>query len=111
LAADLAVALDRFARGVHPLPGIDNPAARSTFVEQLVESIRRVRYVPAMARRPICQARADPSSELFDPLRAAVLHQRRGEIDEAWKRMVDLNGGPPLRRRGNVDPLWMREPA
>jgi hypothetical protein len=37
-----------------------------------------------MRARGLSDLRADPNSELFDPLKAAILHQRRGNIEEAF---------------------------
>jgi hypothetical protein len=42
--------------------------------------------------------RADPSNELFDPLKAAVLRQRQGQIDEAfWLVFIFVHFGRNLR--------------
>jgi len=49
-----------------------------------LESIRRVSYVAVMRQRDISPRRADPNDELFDPLRAAALHEREGNRDEAF---------------------------
>ena len=53
-------------------------------VAQLVESIRRVRFVARIRERDVSRRRLDPSDVLFDPLRAAVLHNRAGNLDEAF---------------------------
>ncbi|MCY4583212.1 MAG: hypothetical protein OXE50_10525 [Chloroflexi bacterium] len=55
-----------------------------TFVEQIIESIRRIRYVDVIQRRPISNARTDPHTTLFDPIKAAVLFRRTGHIEEAF---------------------------
>lgn len=57
---------------------------RQAFLEQVLESIHRVNFVEVIRDRDISPLRGDPSSELFDPLKAAILHQRAGEIDEAF---------------------------
>jgi hypothetical protein len=54
------------------------------FLEQLVESIRRIRFVQTIRTRPLSARRLDPNDQLFDPLKAAILHQRSGEIEEAF---------------------------
>jgi hypothetical protein len=67
-----------------PLPGIRHRAHREAFLEQLVESIRRVQYISLIRTRDVSHFRADPSSDLFDPVKAALLRQRQGQIDEAF---------------------------
>jgi hypothetical protein len=84
LAERLEESMLSFGRNRHPLPGVRPRAIRSVFLEQLVESIHRVRYVSIMRERDISEHRADPSSDLFDPLKASVLHKRQGQIDEAF---------------------------
>lgn len=66
------------------LPGIRDQTRRQVFIEQLLESIHRVRYVARMAARDVSPRRGDPNDELFDPLKAAVLQQRAGAPDEAF---------------------------
>ena len=82
-ARQLAGRLRAFAR-TRPLPGIRDHANREAFLEQLVESIRRIEYISLVRTRNVSHLRADPSSNLFDPLKAAVLRQRQGQIDEAF---------------------------
>jgi hypothetical protein len=66
-----------------PLPGISTAVRRDSLVKQLIESIRRIEYVLRIRQRSIDSARANPESELFDPLKAATIHYRAGDIDEA----------------------------
>jgi hypothetical protein len=37
-----------------------------------------------LRERKLSELRAEPKNELFDPLKAAILHQRRGNIEEAF---------------------------
>lgn len=83
-AAALVVALNRFHSRNYPLPGIQNRAHREALVEQFLESIHRVEYVARILQRPISPRRADPSNDAFDPLKAAILHQQAGDLDEAF---------------------------
>jgi hypothetical protein len=83
LAGELDVKLHTFHNHIRKLPGIRAAANRKAFIEQLVESIHRVKYVLVIRKRNTAKARADPSSDLFDPVKAAVLHHRAGQIDEA----------------------------
>jgi hypothetical protein len=66
------------------LPGIRKSACRNSLIEQLVESLRRIKYVSVIRNQNLSDLRLNPNSELFDPLKAAILYQRRGDIDEAF---------------------------
>ncbi len=80
----LDTALVRFNNTKRALPGVADVDARQCLVEQMLESLRRVNYVSVIKRRPLSARRADPNDELFDPIRAAILHQESGNIDEAF---------------------------
>lgn len=80
----LADAISRYEDHNGVLPGLAPPGPRETFVEQLIESERRRRFVRWLVTADLTLARTDPSSELFDPLKAAALHRRAGHIDEAF---------------------------
>ncbi len=83
-----------------PLPGLLDAVAKRAFLEQILESVRRIEFIRAIRRRPLDPCRTDPSTPLFDPLRAAVLHQRRGNIDEAsWLVFLFVHFGK--HRRGD----------
>jgi hypothetical protein len=63
-------------------------------VEQLVESIRRLKFVAVLRTRKLSDRRADPDDELFDPLRAAILRQRQGDIEESfWLVFLSVHFG------------------
>jgi hypothetical protein len=53
-------------------------------IEQVIESERRRRFVQRLSTADLSPLRADPSSTLFDPLKAAAIHRQRGETDEAF---------------------------
>lgn len=76
--------LDSFSRVVTPLPGIAIDANRRSLSRQIVDSIHRTKYIAIILNRPHSPSRADPQSALFDPIRAAILKHRAGEIDEAF---------------------------
>jgi Alpha-glutamyl/putrescinyl thymine pyrophosphorylase clade 3 len=84
LARQLESGLKRFAERIHPLPGIHSTASRYALIEQFLESIHRVKYVSVISQRGICPLRGDPTSDLFDPLKAAILRQRKNQFDEAF---------------------------
>lgn len=69
--------------GPVPLLGIQSVARRDVYVLQLVDSMRRVRFVSAIASRNIHPDRGDGLSPMFDPVKAAVLRNQAGDIEEA----------------------------
>jgi len=76
------------------LPGISDSLTEDVFLGQLIDSIRRVQYVLTIAKRPISPSRADASSALFDPLKAAILNLRNGNVDEAcWLVFLFIHFG------------------
>lgn len=81
-----------------PLPGLNSAAARGSFIGQLVDSIRRVQYVHAIRGRNIAESCSDPTSNHFDPLKAAIAAQRRDNTDEAfWLVFLAIHFGKALR--------------
>ena len=81
-----------------PLPGVQNPVRRDVFVQQLIDSVRRVQYASVVAARPIDPARADGLSALFDPIRAALLKRAAGDFDEAcWLVFLFVHFGKHAR--------------
>lgn len=98
LAQDLRSDLDAFSRNIRPLPGITNKANLEALVEQMVESIRRIRFVSVIDGQALSPLRADPASDIFDPLRAAVLRKRSGLIEEAfWLVFLSVHFGKSSR--------------
>jgi len=98
LAAHLVSSLLSFDREKRPLPGIRDAAPRVALLEQLLESIHRVRYVAVLRERNLSSLRAEPNDNLFDPLRAAILHQRQGNIEEAfWMVFLFVHFGKHTR--------------
>jgi hypothetical protein len=102
--------LREFSDKVHPLLGITDKAARNTLAMQMVASLRRMDYTRLLKGRPIDVTRADPTSPMFDPERAALLQVKLGNLDEAiwliflathigkhgrfgWRRMRDIYSG------------------
>lgn len=98
LARRLEDGLISFDQTRIPLPGINDSEMRKALIEQLLESIHRIRYVSIIASRPISESRAHPRSELFDPLKAAIVNQRKGNIDEAfWLVFIFIHFGKHAR--------------
>lgn len=83
-AERLSAALSEYEDAHGVLPGIVAAENRTSFIEQVVESERRRRFVRQLATLDLSPLRADPTSVLFDPLKAAVIRQRMGQVDEAF---------------------------
>jgi hypothetical protein len=92
-AEAISVKLIEF-NGQVALPGINTDGRRASLVRQMIDSLHRVEYVERLGERGIAAGRADPNSDLFDPLKASVLHLRAGEIDEAaWLVFLSTHFG------------------
>lgn len=76
-------ALGAFEAEVAALPGIAEPLSRSCFIEQVIESERRVRFIEHLGTHDISALRREPGSGVFDPLRAAIVHHVEGNFEEA----------------------------
>ena len=99
LASRLEIDLRRYGEVRRSLPGIDSAACCQSLVEQLIESMRRIKYVHVMRERPISDRRTDPNDSLFDPLKASVLYRRRGQWDEAfWMVFLFVHFGKHPRK-------------
>lgn len=77
-----------------PLPGIASVEARQSLVRQMIDSLHRVEFALRLGDRPIDPRRMDPSDAMFDPIRAAFLHDRAGNKDEAaWLVFLSTHFG------------------
>lgn len=72
-----------YSNQARALPGIDFAENRETLVAQLIDSIRRIRYVEVIRQRRLSPLRGDAGSSIFDPIKAAVIHAQSGDIEEA----------------------------
>lgn len=84
LLAELCDQLVQFNKDICPLPGISSTIGREVFVGQLIDSIRRVKYIYTIGENDVSQSSSDPTSNYFDPLKAAILFKRKGLVDEAF---------------------------
>jgi hypothetical protein len=84
LRAGLTDALQRYEEANEALPGIVQPERRGVLIEQLVESVRRTLYFEHLLKESSGPSVADPSTDAFHPLRAAIFHERAGNRDEAF---------------------------
>lgn len=84
-----------FSRNIKKLEGLDTEEKIEVLAKQINDSVRRVKFVRYLAGAKIALERMDPSSvTLFDPLRAAVLRMREGNIDEAcWLVFLAVHFG------------------
>jgi hypothetical protein len=81
-----------------PLTGIVPIENMLVFVDQIIDSLHRVEYVHKVRARPISPLRANPKSELFDPVRAAVLMAKNRQREEAfWLVFLATHCGRNLR--------------
>lgn len=95
---DLRAGLTALSKAGVNLPGIAAHENKDALIEQMIESIRRVDYVAAVKARDISQDRGDPTSMHFDPIRAAILHYRVGDVDEAcWLIFLSIHFGQALK--------------
>lgn len=87
--------LQTFDPAIEPLPGIVEPASLECLAAQIIESSRRRRFVvDYLDRADIGDSCLDPSSGKFDPIRAAILHGRAGDLDEAcWLIFLSVHFG------------------
>ena len=97
LAVQLKLGLLSYSNDVTHLPGIISEEAMTSLIEQLVESDRRIRYIQTIRdnviRAPLKTVR-NPSNLGFDPIRAAILTQIEGDLDESfWLTFLSVHFG------------------
>lgn len=77
-----------------PLPGIADTAARESLTRQMIDSLHRIAFVRRLNDRTPDERRMNPSDALFDPVKAAFLHDRAGNKDEAaWLVFLSTHFG------------------
>jgi hypothetical protein len=98
-AERIDAALTHFDANVRRLPGIRAHARRAAFMDQAFDSIHRVQFIERVVLgRPLDPDRANPASDLFDPVRAAAICANRGDHDEAcWFVFLFAHFGKNLR--------------
>ncbi|SDA86613.1 MULTISPECIES: hypothetical protein [unclassified Janthinobacterium] len=90
--------LVNFDKAARPLPGLNDRVAMEVFLEQIVESVHRVKYISLLMKRDISPLRANSKSEFFDPEKAAIYYKRVGNIDEAcWLVFLSVFFGKNLK--------------
>jgi hypothetical protein len=100
LYTQLREKLQSFRLNGNQLPGVPSDAELNALVAQMIDSAARVNYIKAIAARNISPRRLDPKdAEMFDPLRAAILHMRGGNVDEAfWLVFLFVHCGKHLNK-------------
>lgn len=77
-----------------PLPGINFAENRQALIAQIIDSIRRIRYIEVIRNRRLSNLRSDAGSTMFDPIKAAVIHSQNGDIEEAsWLIFLAIHFG------------------
>jgi Alpha-glutamyl/putrescinyl thymine pyrophosphorylase clade 3 len=93
-ANELDGALNAFHRKTSLLPAIGDAARRACFIEQVLESKRRVDFYAKWQSRQLSERRTEPSDNLFDPIKAAIVHRHDGKLEEAfWLTFLAVHFG------------------
>jgi hypothetical protein len=84
LADRLAAGFDAYEAAEGPLPGF-GPSRRASLIWQLVDSSRVSMYVEYLRTASLSRQAADASDAWwFNPIKAAIIRHREGEVDEAF---------------------------
>jgi len=83
IAVALEAKLIAYSQDIKDLPGINFADNRETLIAQVIDSIRRIRYVEVIRQRRLSPLRGAADNAIFDPIKAAVIHAQNGNIDEA----------------------------
>ena len=79
------------------LRGLTSPQHYTVLARQMRDAVRRIDFIKVIGNRYISPMRADPRSDLFDPIRASILHRKRGNFDEAcWLAFLATHFGKNL---------------
>jgi hypothetical protein len=84
LAQEISNKLIAFDSGVCRLPGISNPQAHNCLVVQMVDSIRRVKYVEVIRDKSLSDIYTNPHDVYYDPIKAASWLRQQGNLNEAF---------------------------
>jgi Alpha-glutamyl/putrescinyl thymine pyrophosphorylase clade 3 len=90
----LSDALDVIMQERFPIPGLADARKKTALVAQLVESSRRVAFIELICQQTLSSNRRDPASTFFDPLKAAIICNKEGLLDEAfWLVFLSVHCG------------------
>ena len=68
----------------YPLPGVGSGQRMSCLILQIIDSIRRIKYIRVIRDRNIGDIYKNPLSEYFDPIKAAIWHIQNTNLNEAY---------------------------
>jgi hypothetical protein len=92
--AQIHSGLEAYEEANASLPGILESNRRDAFVEQVIGSVHRREYINRIRGRPLSELRCNPRSELFDPVKAAIIYIRNGDTEEAcWLAFLSVHFG------------------
>lgn len=93
LTNDLMTRLNSFHH-IQPMHGIATQASFDCLVRQMVDSVRRVRYVDVVNNKNHDNTVCDSTSNAFNPIKAAAWYRQNGNIDEAaWLVFLSTHFG------------------
>lgn len=93
LANKINADLVSFGKGT-PMLGIRSEANRICLVEQIIDSIRRIKYVTLIRDRDNSESCINPYLQYFNPLKAAAWYANQGDINEAcWLVFLSIHFG------------------
>ncbi|ARU28669.1 hypothetical protein [Cellvibrio sp. PSBB006] len=90
----LSSQLENHVATVSHIPILEEKAYKDAFIRQLIDSIRRVKYVTITAEKNYSLNVADPYVSNFNPLKAALYHFKNNNLDEAvWLIFISTHFG------------------
>jgi hypothetical protein len=85
------------------LPGIAELGNKETFIRQIIDSWRRVKYVEVIKNKNLTSLCADPNNIAFDPIKAASFYRQNSNYEEAcWLVFLSTHFGKNLRSKWNL---------
>jgi len=84
LIQEMEAKLASFSQTIKRIPGVRVVANKYCLARQIIDSIRRVKYVTTISERVVSESISNPVLNSFNPLKAAVWHKNNANIDEAF---------------------------
>ena len=86
--------LENYSTDIRQLPGINTSEAFNSLLLQLIESSKLFYYYLHISNQSFSDEYADPASENFHPLKAAVYFRDKNDVDEAsWLIFLAVHFG------------------
>ncbi len=90
----IAQEIDTFAFASNLFVSNITALEKQVLARQIVDRINRVKYFEIVGSRGISPNRADPSHDLFDPIRAVFFHKHSNNLEEAlWLSFLIVHFG------------------